>query len=480
MNIFSKEFYPTPANVIDIMLAGLSLKGKVVLEPSAGKGDIVTAVKLHGAKVIACELNPDLAEITQSKCDSFLKNDFFKVESHEISHIDFIIANPPFSNAHRHILHMWKIAPGGCQIIALCNAETVKNKYTRDRQSLGEIVAEHGLFVEIEDSFSEAERKTDVIIAIVTLFKPKTDDKEFDGYFDLSEEYEHQENGIMQHSEIREIVSRYVGAVKIFNEVDEANTRINNLITPLRNSISFGCTENRNGNQYSLKREEFKKSLQKSAWHTIFAKLNMQKYVTKSVMENINKFVEKQENVPFTLNNIYKMMEMIIGTHGDRMQAVIVEAFDQITKYHAENRYGPDAWKTNDCFMVNRKFILPYMVEHSWSGKMTFRYHSKSNPINELTKALCYLSGKDFDSIGCINHGTNNQYRPFGEWFTHGFLRMKGYKKGSLHAEFISEELWEQFNIAAVKGKGWQLPPTTKHKYKSKKTGVEIFSDVLF
>jgi 16S rRNA A1518/A1519 N6-dimethyltransferase RsmA/KsgA/DIM1 with predicted DNA glycosylase/AP lyase activity len=480
MNFFNKEFYPTPANIIDMMLAGLSLKGKVVLEPSAGKGDIISAVKLQGAKVIACEIDPDLAQIVQSKCDVFLKHDFFKVESTEISHIDFIIANPPFSNAQRHLMHMWEIAPGGCQIIALCNAETVGNRYTRDRKSLGEIVAENGSYTIIENGFVNAEHKTEVSIAIVKLFKPKTDEKEFEGYFDLTEEYEHQENGIMAHSEAREIVSRYVGAVKIFNEVAEANTRINNLISPLHNNISFGCTESRQGHQYGLTRDEFKKSLQKSAWHTVFAKLDMQKYVTRKVMENINSFVEKQENVPFTLNNIYKMIEMIVGTHSSRMQQVIVEAFDNITKYHAENRYGPDAWKTNDIFMVNRKFILPYMVEHTFSGKMTFRWQSHGNTIDELTKALCFMTGKDYNTIGDINRRLDKEYSPFGEWFNHGFLRMKGYKKGSLHSEFLDEKVWEDFNIAAVKGKGWRLPPTTKHKYHSKEAGVEVFNENLF
>lgn len=478
--MFNKDFYPTPQNVIDMMLVGLNLKGKTVLEPSAGKGDIVSALKLQGAKVIACELNQDLAKIVQSKADSFLKNDFFMVESHEISHIDFIIANPPFSNAEKHILHMWNIAPSGCEIIALCNAETIHNRYTRNRESLRSIVEEHGSYTEIQNAFSEAERETDVTIAIVKLFKPKTDsDDEFKGYFDLTEEYEHQENGLMQHSELKEIVSRYVGAVKMFNEVNEASGKINSLISPIMgpySTISFGGFETRHGStSYAITREEFKKKLQKSAWHTVFSKLKMQKYVTKSVMDNINKFVEKQENIPFTLINIYKMMEMIIGTHGARMQSVIVEAFDHITKHHAENRCGPDAWKTNDCFMVNRKFILPWIVETTYSGKMGFRYLSGSNPIDELTKALCFMTGKDYDAIGSLEYKRNDNTIAFGEWFEHGFLRMKGYKKGSLHAEFLDEDIWMKFNIEAVKAKGWQLPPTTKHKCHSKEAGVEIF-----
>ena len=35
------ELYPTPDNVIEKMLNGESIEDKIILEPSAGKGDIV-------------------------------------------------------------------------------------------------------------------------------------------------------------------------------------------------------------------------------------------------------------------------------------------------------------------------------------------------------------------------------------------------------------------------------------------------------
>ena len=473
-SLFSKDFYPTPSEVIETVLQGLDLKDKIVLEPSAGSGNILSALKSLGAKTIACELNRDLAEITQKKCDVFLKNDFFKVDSSEVSHIDFIIANPPFSCAERHIQHMWNIAPGGCQIIALCNSETLNKDWSAGRKDLLKLIKDFGSSENLGNCFTDSERKTDVEVSLIRLFKPRSDsDAEFEGYFDLTEEHEHQENGLMQHSEIREIVSRYVGAVKMFNEVNDISCKINSLISPINSgsSISFGGFEGRNNSSYAITRDDFKKKLQKSAWHTVFNKLKMQKYVTKKVMENINSFVEKQENVPFTLINIYKMVELIVGTHGDRMQSVIVEAFDNITKYHAENRYGPDAWKTNDCFMVNRKFILPRLVEHSFSGGMSFRY-TCSNPIDELTKALCFMTGQDYDKFSDVYSIKN---KAFGQWFEFGFLRMKGYMKGSLHCEFLDEKVWEQFNIAAVKGKGWRLPSTTKHKYKTKGSEVEVY-----
>ena len=55
--MFGKDFYPTPDNVIEIMMANTDIAGKVILEPSAGKGNIVDWLLRNGATaVLACEI----------------------------------------------------------------------------------------------------------------------------------------------------------------------------------------------------------------------------------------------------------------------------------------------------------------------------------------------------------------------------------------------------------------------------------------
>lgn len=492
-NIFNQDFYPTPDEVIYQMISGLHLEGKTVLEPSAGSGSILSVLKLLGAKTIACELSKDLAEISKTKCDVFLKNDFLQVTSIEVSHIDYIIANPPFSCADSHITHMWDIAPDGCEIITLCNIETINNDYSRGRKSLSYLIRDYGNYVNLGECFLDSQRKTSVEVALIKLFKPKSEsDNEFNGYFDLSEDYEKQENGIMQYSEVKNIVNRYVGACQQFNTIREAEESINSLINPINVSsehITFGCFEYRGGSHYLISRDEFKKKLQKSAWESIFKKLNFEKYLTKGVLEKINKFVEQQTNVPFTVRNVHKMIEIIIATSGQNMDKVIVEAFDSVTKYYDENRYGVEGWKTNDCFMVNKRFILPSLISISYTGKMQANYSINNNAIEDLTKALCYLTGRKYDEIGSFYSFMQNfkkvekngvlkdeyLYREFNTWYEFGFFKLKGYKKGTIHCEFLDEKVWEKFNITAVKAKGWSLPSTTKHSYRSKETGVEIY-----
>ena len=308
--MFNKDFYPTPDNVIIQMLSGYDFKDKLVLEPSAGKGNIVDYLVNIGADVTACEINEDLAQIVRNKA-RFLKNDFLEVTKEEASHFDFIVMNPPFSEDDKHILHAWDIAPEGCTILSLCNWETIDNPYTRFRRNIGSIINSNGAKQNLGDCFLDSERKTGVEVGLVTLFRPGSK-KDFGDYFDFGpDEVEEQSEGLMPYNAVREVVGRYVESVKIYDEVLANAVRLNQISGALGVSkVAFTCTVD----EKPKKKEEFVKGLQKEGWKWIFAKMNMGKFMTRSLKEDINRFVEVQSNVPFTMKNIYKMLDLVIQT----------------------------------------------------------------------------------------------------------------------------------------------------------------------
>lgn len=481
--MFNKDFYPTPKHVVEMMCMGFDFNGKKVLEPSAGSGNIVEHLKDLGANVTVCESNRDLARICSAKADRFLKDDFLQVTKEEVSHIDYIIMNPPFSADEKHILHAESIAKDGCIIISLCNSETL-NKYSyRDRLTLTELIKNIGTSEYLGDVFSEAERKTNVNVSLIKLYKPKLESEdEFDGYFDLSEEYQNEENGIMRYNEIVDIVNRYVGAVKKYSSVIDAANEVNALIKPINdryNEIKFGAYQRRNQHDYYISRDEFKKELQKSAWKSIFDKMKMNQYVTRSVMQDINKFVENQVQVPFTVSNVYKMIEMIVGTHKSRMEKVLVEAFEKICGWSAENSEAKESWKTNSNYKINKKFIHPYITEIAWGGNVGIHYGS-SEYINDIMKALCYISGRNYNEMRTLTDFARDLNMKFGQWYCWGFFEIRGYKKGTMHFKFQDVKLWEEFNLRVAKIKGWELPKKTDNKTKGterqKSTELELFT----
>lgn len=46
---------------------------------------------------------------------------------------------------------------------------------------------------------------------------------------------------------------------------------------------------------------------------------------------------------------------------------------------------------------------------------------------------------------------------PYGQWVEWGYFKIKGFKKGTMHFEFLDRELWARFNQRIAKIKGYPL-----------------------
>ena len=455
MNLFTEnaDFYPTPEDVINTMMLGEDILGKTILEPSAGSGNIVRWLKKNGAgEVIACEKDEHLQKLLAGECN-LIAEDFLSVTAEQVSHIDYIVMNPPFSEGVKHIKHAFEIAPAGCTIIALCNSSNLEHRYTGARQELYEIVELYGSSEELGTVFDTAERKTDVRVSLVKLYKDGEAEDEFVGYMFSDEEDSLDRNeaeGLVQYNVVRDMVNRYTSAVKLFDETMEVANRINDVArfsdgrfdyVPIR----FTTVDTR-GNAVNITRQQYKKQLQRYYWRIIFNKLNMEKYATNGLREQINKFIEKQVNVPFTMHNIYQVISMVVQTTGQRMDKALLEAFDLICSLSAENSTAGEKWKTNANYMVNRKFIVPYMVDYdprysSLYSHMRLHYGGNEHKIEDVVKALYYITGTNYDSIQDLHQFVYDRKLSYGTWYEWSFFRIKGFKKGTMHFEFLDENV---------------------------------------
>lgn len=450
--MFDPEFFPTPEEVYQMM--DINPNGKVVLEPHAGSGNLVNFLLRDGAsKVLVCEKNEKLQRIVKGMDCQFLKDDFFELTSSDISHIDMIVMNPPFSNAKKHIIHAFNIAPDGCQIYSLCNSSTV-NK-VGNYSELGSLIYNYGSTVSLGNCFSLAERKTDVEVSMVHLRKPGGGyEKEFDGFFMDEEPEGSNTSGMMQHDQVRAIVNNYIYAVKSYDEMMKYANQVNTASKYIGGStISMEL-----GYRDSItNRADLLKILQKQSWKYVFKELKMEKYMASSVMDKVNSFVEKQSEVPFTMKNIYRMLDIIMATRNENLAKSLEETIDEFTKYTPENRWGVEGWKTNSGHMLNKKFIVDYAVRLSISGKLEldgYSTYSRYNKVKDLAKILCVLTGKNYDEI---EDASRWDLTP-GVWYTWGFFRFKVFKKRTMHIEFLDEAVWYKLNSSYAKLKGFVLP----------------------
>ena len=471
MDFLNQDFYPTPPEVAALMLDPLDLRGRTVLEPSAGSGNLVRDCLARGAQeVLWCETEPQLRSmLTNLPGGYFLGHDFLQLQAHQVSHIDLICMNPPFSADEAHILHAWEIAPPGCEIVALCNWNTVSDwrgnplttrPGTRLQQQLSHLIEAYGSKEDLGECFTTAERPTRVSVGLVRLRKPgaKPSGDEFDGFFLGPDDIEAQGEGLIPYRRSRDIVNRYVEACRIYDEQVEAATRLHGVLDGFFGK-ELGLQVTVEG--APVTRNRFRKDLQKAAWKHVFAEFLPAQMATSQLAKDINAFVEQQSKIPFTERNIYRMLQIVAGTQDQRVDRAVEEAIDSLTKHTAENRYGVEGWVTNSGYMLNRRFIRAYMAELSYSEPHMVRvktYGSQSDEIRDLIKALCFLTGRPHAEVAHPERG-DNLYTP-GEWYQWGFFRFRPYKKGTVHFEFLDEEVWAAVNARYARIKGQVLPET--------------------
>jgi hypothetical protein len=204
---------------------------------------------------------------------------------------------------------------------------------------------------------------------------------------------------------------------------------------------------------------------------------------------------------------------MIAGTHGQRMDQVLVEAFERICSFSYENSTAGEGWRTNTDFMINSKFILPYITESNYSGGVGINHH-RSEILVDVIKALCFLTGKNYEDQpdlrlwfhcpyhiicdgklltgyeNCASRIDDYSFKnrvealrakghevvihktdaPWGKWVEWtDFFIVRGYMKGTMHIKFKDEAVWAKFNQRVAEIKGWKNMVTHTKKGRSAK-----------
>ncbi len=475
--MFNADFYPTPPDVAATMLDPLDLRGRVVVEPSAGSGNLVSEALARGAaEALCCEPEPKLRAILAAIPNSrLIAADWLTVTAEQISHVDLIVMNPPFSADERHILHAWEIAPPGCEIVALCNANTIETGRwgSRASQQLRTLIEQYGSSQNLGPSFEDAERTTRCEIGLVRLTKPgqrASGADEFDGFFLGPDDIEAEGQGLIKYRRSRDLVNRYVEACRIYDQQLEAGVRLQAQVGGIYKGelgiqISMeGCAASRN---------RFRKQLQKSFWESVIAEMLPREMATSQLAGDINKFVEQQTKVPFTERNLFRMLQVIAGTTDQRIDRAVEAAFDELTRHTAENRWNVEGWKTNDAYLFNQKFIVPYLAEKDWSGgTVSMRYGGNKSRVEDLVKALCYITGRPYAEVEKPDRPGGFDRMESGVWYDWGFFEFKVFKKGTGHFRFKDLEDWAALNARVARIKGQVLPEQHRRPKQRRRQGV--------
>lgn len=192
-------FFPTPKDLVrQLVLMADIRQGNRVLEPSAGKGDILDGLKDHlgsSEQLVACEINPTLRELLELKGYTVLQANFLEVQET----FDRIVMNPPFENGQDvdHVQHALNLLKPDGRVVAIMSEGVFFRKFKKESE-FRELLADKNAFVSdtIKGAFKNAFNQTGVNVRIVVVNK--------DGSYpdlDLDEEEEFEEDTHMEEHE---------------------------------------------------------------------------------------------------------------------------------------------------------------------------------------------------------------------------------------------------------------------------------------
>jgi hypothetical protein len=487
------DFYPTPRALIDEMLTGIDYdKLGAVLEPSAGKGNIIDALKekarIHSYRcrendidLDAVEFSEDLQHVLRGKGVRVVHDDFLTY--HTYKRYSLIVMNPPFSTGDKHLLKALDMMSAGGRVVCLLNAETLQNPYTNTRKDLARRLVDLKASVQfIRNAFLGAEVKSDVEVALVKVDIPG-EEPESDLLAGLrqSETYAEEEPAgparAMVHGEfMQQIVQQYNFEVRAGVKLIREYQAMRPLFRPTFKSDRY----NADGCMLSLKIGDkdrgdlvntFVRQVRSKYWEALFSSDEFRSLLTTNLLDQFMKKINELTEYDFSLYNIMQIRMEISRMMCKSVEDTILALFDELSHKHSwydetsNNIHYYNGWKTNQAWKINKKVIIPlHAIDTSWSSRLRFEYRAKDK-LADIEKVLNYLDDGRAESrviMKVLDAAENNgqtkkiPLKHFDVTF---------YKKGTCHIEFRDMDLLKKFNLFGSQKKGWLPPCYGKVKY---------------
>lgn len=406
-----------------------------------------------------------------------IHDDFLTFDSRKS--YDLILMNPPFANGDEHLLKAIEMQSRcGGDICCILNAETLRNLFSNRRRFLANKLQELGADVTfLAESFTDAERKTDVDIAIVKLSipEPKRNSNIYDR-LRAAAEVEETAYADVTDLTVADFMTRIVTHYNV--EVDAGLTLIREYkaLSPYilgslakddrYNTPNLTLTVGTADRYAKLSENKYIELTRQKYWDALFTNKEFVGQLTSNLREKYRKEVGKMSAYDFTLFNIQQILTQMNAEMGQGIQDTIVKLFDRMTEAHSwypeceKNTHYFNGWKTNKVHKINSKVILPVngmFSDISWHKK-PFNIRNAEATIADIEKVFDYLDGNMTAPVDL--HGVLERACDAGQTknILCKYFDVTLYKKGTMHIRFRDQALLDRFNVYCCGKKGW-LPP---------------------
>ncbi|OAI04900.1 hypothetical protein A1332_13825 [Methylomonas methanica] len=418
--------------------------------------------------------------ILRSKGLNVIDSDFLTYDGAGM--FSHIIMNPPFSSGDEHLIKAFNLLIDG-ELVAILNAETIRNPYTSKRKLICKWIEEYGSVEFITEAFldPDTQRKTPVEVALIWLKKTIdiksnfTNGLEFEHVADL--DYQDKNSIALRQNTISNAVAVFNAAVQALKTAEIAREEADYYARLLGRPLNELHRTSQDGDPVAIQ-ERFNKGyddLKKRSWTNVLHSTEFGKYLSSKAYQRLVTEFEDIAKLSFTESNIRSFLIGLVNSQGEMNIQMLLDCFDEITKYRPDNRAYYKGWKSNEkhrelAYRVKMtRFILPVRNYHGipWEFKKQMQDFDKVFAM--LDGKLHCDNGADHESKACLcfkglyslfdagYHGPATSVRHTTEYFDVRFYA----QAGTLHIYPRRKDLIARLNRLVGQERQW-LPHDDK------------------
>lgn len=492
--MIDNQYYPTPYSLARKLWDLVDGHPGEVLEPQAGRGALLDDFTGKFKHVDCVEIDLDNASILRSKNYNVIGHDFLTFKT--AKRYELVILNPPFSNAVNHVLHAWDNILVEGQLVAIVNAESIRNPNDKYRRRLVELLDDDTASVEfVKDAFItvDTQRKTNVEVALISLKKSRDITIDYGFLNDLTKndfptETKDQTHvdagGHSTHNQIAIPQSVVARAVTVYNAACTALARECDLTATLRKtthyyfnllaeSIVKPVEETEQGDDpksskhcplntirpptdrdsYNTRLSE----LRERAWSTVLAETEIGKKLSTEVVKDLTQRFSEVSSLEFTESNILSFLSGLAGQLGDMQTAMLQQCHRELTCYGHGNQVYYKGWKSNDkhrvAFRIKTTRIVLPLTRSSFS---TTLYEHDLTKFKDIDHAFDFLSGLA-EPQGKLVKAMIDHSKAGSTRFNAGHFDVRMYSS-TIHLFPQSQKLVDRLNLWVGRSRNW-VPP---------------------
>lgn len=509
-NASDLQFYPTGARLAARMWGKFKRKIVHVCDPSAGKGHLIRHAR-EGFPGVSDEDIPWLENVEDKKIgrwgdslkevmrkrfehppevsgieidlqhhDSLrelgvkiLGSDFMEVQS--LATVTQLLMNPPFQHGAAHVLRAWELVYDA-EIVAVINAETIRNPFSKERQRLVQMIEQFGSVEFLKDQFTDdVDRKADVEVALIYLEKTPENFMNMEAILGGMTKDETESEGVDVNVEhalalptnfIQDTCYRFRRAVKAARAVSEANALANAFAESLGVTLDEMQTKGVD-NSFRKQAEEvreaaaadFKKrhaDLKMRAWAQIIRSSLLNDKLSNQARRQVEASAASIYELEFSEHNIRCFLRGVVESLPAIYEQMILDLFDSIIERSSDNVVFYKSWASNRKHRVGMRirrsrFIMPGF-NLNYGGSLNYE---SERFLADVDKVWSYLMGEPEGVDGLVPTLRRADLRS-SDRMSSRYFDARLYKgAGTLHLYPKSDEVVEKINRFVGRLRQW-------------------------